>query len=197
MLFGHIKVNSSKMKEFQIEAAHLLCHLFPKKYFHFEEKEQPDLQFEESNIGVEITSVNDQNFMEATSLLKQNTELNTKRKIISKKGVQVGKGFVISKVFCAEDTELLITKAIRKKQTNSCNYKKFKYNELFIKSDFNIDFRLCQNLQKCFFEKSGREFFFDLIYILNNLYLYMISKDDIEIITIDEKTMKEILSFEA
>lgn len=183
------------MKGLQIEAAKLLCHLFPEKYVLFEEREQPDLQFKESNIGVEVTSVNDQNFIEAASLLKQNAVLNKKRKLKSKKGVEVGEGFIISNVFCPEDVEILITKAIKRKGMISCNYKKFKSNELFIKSDFDINLMVCQNIKKCFYEEC-EEFFFDVIYILSNLCLYMISKEDIRTIFIEEKMMKEIVNCE-
>ena len=155
----------------------ILEHFYPKKYFDLSvDGEKPDLQNEETKIGIEVTSVEDKRYREINSLYSRdyshgNSDQKTKaRKRIEKLGGKVEKYCLLCPVI---DRNINKIYAAVKEKTQKLNkdYRIFCENDLFIfDSGIILEEELPEMAENISASGKGNEHF-------NKVYLYCLGND--------------------
>ncbi len=185
----NLQINNKNF--FENIATYILKKYFKNKYSGLKRmpvgQDKPDLQSIISNVGVEVTLICKQEYIEASTIFSQLNEIcdNKKTKKISRiqQLVDYGNGFIIENYSLIDIEGILVDSYNKKSQKLNNGYKIFERNELFFINELqNIDQDMCQTFLKIIKDNKTNSLMFDTIYILNcfnkKLFIINLSEKD-------------------
>ena len=189
------KDNSESLAKSILEA------LYPNRFFELarlsgSDFSGPDLYYEETNIGIEVSMACDEHWLETTSVFEASLE---KKRVIKKKprGIVIKKDYIISSVYdTTKTTDLIIDTIVKKtEKLNKVNgykgqYKIFQENDLFIFCPYGPVESIYSSLSSRVIKKcSSYNLKFDRIFIKHSNSLYEINASTVSIFSIPKSIM--------